>query len=59
MLLGILGANLLGDILTGEGFRKVGNGSKDLQSNDLRFNKGKGIIRAGYGSKDFWHALIL
>ena len=53
MLLGTLGANLLGNMLTGKGIIRAGHGSKDLQSNDLRFNKGKGIIRAGYGSKDF------
>ena len=48
MLLGTLGASLLGDTLTGKGLIKAGYGSKDLQS-----KKGKEIIRAGYGSKDF------
>ena len=47
MLLGILlGASLLGNILTGKGIIRAGYGSQDLQS-----KKGKGIIRAGYGSK--------
>ena len=40
MLLGTLGASLLGNILAGKGFIRAGYGSK-----------GKGIIRAGYGSK--------
>ena len=40
MLLGTLGASVLGDILTGKGFIRAGYGSK-----------GKGIIRAGYGFK--------
>ena len=48
MLLGTLGASLLGDTLTGKGLIKAGYRSKDLQS-----KKGKEIIRAGYGSKDF------
>ena len=56
MLLGTLGASLLGNILTGKGFTRAEYGSEgssilDLQSKDLRFNKEKGIIRAGYGSK--------
>ena len=45
ILLGILGASLLGNMLTGKGIRRAGYGSKDFQS-----NKGDGIIRAGYGS---------
>ena len=35
MLLGTLGANLLGNLLTGKGIYRAG--------------KGKGIVRAGYG----------
>ena len=35
MLLGILGANLLGNLLTGKGIYRAG--------------KGKGVLRAGYG----------
>ena len=42
MLLGTLGASLLGNMLAVEGFNRAGYGSKDLQS------KGDGIIRAGY-----------
>ena len=37
MLLGTLGASLLGNLLTGRGIYRAG--------------KGKGIVRAGYGSK--------
>ena len=39
MLLGTLGASLLGNLLTGKGIVRVGSGN----------NKGKGIVRAGYG----------
>ena len=45
MLLGTLGAVLLGKMLTGKGIIRAGYGSKDLRS------KGDGIIRAGYGSE--------
>ena len=37
MLLGTLGASLLGNLLTGKGVYRAG--------------KGKGIVRAGYGNK--------
>ena len=39
MLLGTLGANLLGNLLTGKGIERAGSGN----------NKGKGVVRAGYG----------
>ena len=39
MLLGTLGASLLGNLLTGKGIMRAGEG------------KGKGIVRAGEGSK--------
>ena len=42
MLLGTLGANLLGNLLTGEGFVRAGSGN----------NKGKGVVRAGYGNSN-------
>ena len=49
MLLGTLGASLWGNILAGKRITTVSYVSK-----------GKGIIRAGYGSKlDFWWCLIL
>ena len=41
MLLGTLGASLLGNLLTGKGTVRAGSGNK----------KGKGIVRAGYGNK--------
>ena len=37
MLLGTLGASLLGNVLTGKGIERVGSGK----------NKGKGIVRTG------------
>ena len=40
MLLGTLGASLLGNVLAGKRITRVSYGSK-----------GKGIARAGYGSK--------
>ena len=46
MLLGTLGVSLLGKMSAGKGINRARCGSKDLQS-----YKGKGIIRAGYGSK--------
>ena len=54
MLLGTLGAILLGNLLTGKGFVRAGSGN----------NKGKGVVRAGYGNKlknkvDFQYHLIL
>ena len=39
MLLGTLGASLLGNLLTGKGIVRAGSGNK----------KGKGIVRAGSG----------
>ena len=41
MLLGTLGASLLGNLLTGKGIVIAGSGNK----------KGEGIVRAGYGNK--------
>ena len=41
MLLGTLGANLLGNLLTGKGILRAGSGNK----------KGKGIVRAGSGKE--------
>ena len=44
MLLGTLGASLLGNILTGKGIYRAGKGEEVLRA-------GEGIVRAGYGSK--------
>ena len=41
MILGILGASLLGNLLTGKGFVRAGYGN----------NKGKGVVRAGYDNQ--------
>ena len=41
MLLGTLGAGLLGNLLTGKGILRAGSGN----------NKGKGIVRAGTGKE--------
>ena len=41
MLLGTLGASLLGNLLSRKGIVGAGSGNK----------KGKGIVRAGYGKK--------
>ena len=46
MLLRKLGASLLGNMLASKGVNRAEYGSKDLQSKG-----GKGIIRAGYGSR--------
>ena len=42
MLLGTLGASLLGSLLSGKGIVRADSGNK----------KGKGIVRAGYGNKN-------
>ena len=44
MLLGTLGATLLGNILTGKGIIRAGYGNKEV----------KGILRAGYTSKMYF-----
>ena len=50
MLLGTLGASLLGNLLAGKGIVRAGSGKK----------KGKGIVGAGYGKEwDFECRLIL
>ena len=41
MLIGTLGARLLGNLLAGKGIVRVGSGNK----------KGKGIVRAGTGKE--------
>ena len=42
MLLGTLGASLLGNLLTDKGLVRAGSGN----------NKRKGVVRAGYGNKN-------
>ena len=46
MLLGTLGASLLGNVLTGKGIVRAGTGNK----------KGKGIERAGTGRHGIFNA---
>ena len=47
MLLGTLGASLLGNLLTGKGIVRAGSGNNKGQRN----KKGKGIVRAGTGKQ--------
>ena len=48
MLLGTLGASLLGDLLT-----KNSSGRSVIRAGDGTTRAGEGTIRAGYGSKKF------
>ena len=51
MLLGTLGASLLGYLLTGKGIVRVGsenNKGKGIVRAGSGNNKGKGVVRAGY-----------
>ena len=50
MLLGTLGASLLGNLLTGKGVNRKGKGIHGA---------GEGIVRAGEGNRDFYNCLIL
>ena len=45
MLLGTLGASLLGNLLTGKGINRAGKGKGISRA-------GKGIVRAGYGNNE-------
>ena len=50
MLLGTLGASLLGNLLAGKGIVRAGSGRRFLNSSTSYENKkGKGIVRAGSG----------
>ena len=46
ILLGTLGASLLGNLLTGKGIVRAGSGRPSYEN-----KKGKGIVRAGSGNK--------
>ena len=50
MLLGSLGASLLGDILEGKEIVGAGSSRRSLNS----YKKGKGIVRAAYRNKKEW-----
>ena len=57
MLLGTLGASLLGNLLTGKGIVRAGSGRP--LSSTLKNKKGKGILRAGSGKEwDFYVASL-
>ena len=54
MLLGTLGATLLGNLLTGKGILRAGsenNKGKGISRAGSGNNKGKGILRAGSGKE--------
>ena len=52
MLLGTLGASLLGNILGGKGIVRAVSGRRSLNSSTWYGNKkGKRIVRAGYGNE--------
>ena len=54
ILLGTLGASLLGNLLTGKGFVRASYGNNKVKSvvrAGYRKNKGKGVVRAGYGNQ--------
>ena len=55
MLLGTLGASLLGNLLTGKGVVRAGTGNNKgkgvVRAGYGNNNKGKGVVRAGYGNK--------
>ena len=54
MLLGTLGASLLGNMLAGKGILRTGSGNKKgkgIVRPGSGNKKGKGIVRAGSGNK--------
>ena len=56
LLLGTLGASLLGNLLTGKEFARAGSGNNNKGKGIVRAdygskNKGKGVVRVGYGNK--------
>ena len=54
MLLGTLGASLLGDLLAGKGIVRAGSGNKkgeEIVRAGSGNKKGKGIVRAGAGKQ--------
>ena len=55
LLLGTLGASLLGNILAGKGIVRAGSGCRSLNSSTSYGNKNrKEIVRAGSGNKKEW-----
>ena len=53
MLLSTLGASLLGNILSGKGMNRAGEGAiaKTVSEETKSKRQGRGIVRAGYGNK--------
>ena len=55
MLLGTLGASLLGNLLTGKGFVRAGSSNNKVKvvvrAGYGNKNKGKGVARTGYGNQ--------
>ena len=56
MILGTLGASLLGNSLTGKGIKRTGYGNNKgkgvVTAGYGNNNKGKGVVRAGYGNNN-------
>ena len=53
MLLGKLGASLLGNLLTGKGAFHAGKGIHRVRKGKGIHRAGEGIVRAGVGNMDF------
>ena len=53
MLIGTLGASLLGNILVGKGINSAGEvaTAKNVSEEKKSKRQGRGIVRAGYGNK--------
>ena len=55
MLIGTLGASLLGNLLTGKGIVRAGSGNNKgkgvVRAEYGNNNKGKGVVSAGYGNQ--------
>ena len=52
MLLGTLGASLLGNILAGKGINKKGRGINRAGEGPIATRQSRGIVRPGYGNKN-------
>ena len=52
MLLGTLGASLLGNVLSGRGINKKGQGINRAGEGAIATRQGRGVVRAGYENKN-------
>ena len=52
MLLGTLGASLLGNVLSGQGINKKGQGINRAGEGKIATRQGRGVVRAGYENKN-------